>query len=92
MTSPSSMSLLSSGSVNVAGKDQVSCDLHGAAAILNVRSGTYYGLNEVGSTVWNLIQQPRSVEEICKTLLREYEVEPARCSSDLIEVQSAEDR
>ena len=75
---------LSGQSVVVAAKDQVSCDLQGEAAILNLANGVYYGLDLIGAQVWTLLQQPRRVEEIRDAVLREYEVEPERCQSDLL--------
>ena len=67
----------------VAADDQISCNLDGEAAILNLTSGTYYGLNEVGATVWELISSPRRVAEIRDTLLERYDVEVAQCERDL---------
>jgi len=75
---------LSRRSIVVAAKDQVSCDLAGEAAILNIKNGVYYGLDPVGARIWQLIQQPRSVDEVHETLVGEYEVEPERCEQDLI--------
>lgn len=71
-------------SIVVAGKDQVACSLGEEAAILHMSKGVYYGLDPVGARVWNLLQQPRAVEEIRETLVAEYEVEPARCQTDLL--------
>ncbi len=75
---------LSRRSIVVAAKDQVSCDLAGEAAILNIKNGVYYGLDPVGARIWQLIQQPRSVDEVRETLVGEYEVEPERCAQDLV--------
>jgi hypothetical protein len=69
--------------VVVATKDQVSADLAGEAAILNLTSGIYYGLNEVGASIWKLVREPRTVNEVKDTLLHEYVVEPEQCESDL---------
>ena len=52
---------ISDRSVVVAAKDQVSCDLAGEAAILNIKSGVYYGLDPVGARIWSLVQEPRKV-------------------------------
>jgi hypothetical protein len=71
-------------SVVVAAKDQVSCDLAGEAAILNVKSGVYYGLDPVGARIWNLMQEPRKVAEIQNTITEEYDVEPERAARDLV--------
>jgi len=67
----------------VAAKEQVSSDLAGEAVILDFKSGVYYGLNEVGASIWNLIQEPKTVNEIRDAILEEYEVEPEQCDRDL---------
>jgi hypothetical protein len=69
--------------VVVAAKEQVSCSLGEEAAILHMRSGIYYGLDPVGARIWNLMQEPHTVEELRTAILAEYEVEPARCEGDL---------
>jgi Coenzyme PQQ synthesis protein D (PqqD) len=67
----------------VAAKNQVSCDLGGESAILNLKNGVYYSLDPVGARIWKLVQQPCSVKDVRAALLEEYEVEPERCESDL---------
>ena len=67
-------------------KDQISCDLAGEAAILELKNGTYFGLDEVGAVVWNLIAQPRRVIEIRDALLEQYDVEAEQCGRELIEL------
>ena len=80
---------ISPESIVVASKDQISCDLAGEAAILELKSGTYFGLDEVGATVWNLIARPRRVIEIRDALLSQYDVEAERCGRELIELLGA---
>lgn len=67
-------------------KDQVSCDLGGEAAILNLKNGVYYGLNPVGARVWKLVQEPRTFAELRDILLGEYEVDSTTLESDLRDV------
>ncbi|MGH7950041.1 MAG: PqqD family protein [Candidatus Binataceae bacterium] len=76
--------VISTDSFVVAVRDQVSCDLKGEAAILNLKSGIYFGLDEVGATVWSMLAEPRRVAELCDALVEQYEVDPARCAGDLI--------
>ncbi len=71
-------------SVVVVTRDQVSADLSGEAAILNLKSGIYYGLNEVGARIWSLVQEPKTVSEIRDTIVQEYDVEPEQCGTDLL--------
>ena len=79
------MALTSDSIVRTAG-DAVSCELDGETAILNVRSGDYYGLDEVGASVWRIISRPHTIAEIIKAITLEYEVDAARCESDLIDL------
>lgn len=75
---------LSGNSRVVATKDQIFSDLGGEIVILNVASGVYHGLDEVGARVWHLIQQPRTVDEIRDAILDEYEVVPEQCERDVM--------
>ena len=52
--------------------------------LLDLHSGTYYGLNRVGARIWNLIQQPIEVAEIRRVLLQEYAVQPEALERDLL--------
>lgn len=65
-------------------EDQMAADLGGELAILNIKTGTYYGLNEIGSQIWLLLKESRTVKEIRDRLLEQYEVEPSRCEQDLV--------
>jgi hypothetical protein len=67
----------------VCAKQQVSCDLAGEAAILNLQSGVYFGLDPVGARIWKLIQEPKTLDELRDTLLSEYDVEETRLDADL---------
>lgn len=77
---------LSVHSVVAATADQVSCPLDDESAILNLKNSVYYGMNAVGTQVWNLLQKPRSVRELRDALLAEYDVEPERCERDLLDL------
>ncbi len=67
----------------MATKEQVSCDLAGETAILDLKSGQYYGLNPVGARIWALIQESKSVTEVLNIILDEYDVETSSCERDL---------
>lgn len=78
--------MISERSTVVATKDQVSADLSGEAAILNLKTSTYFGLNTVGASIWKLLQEPKKVTEIRDAIVEEYDVEPARCERDILEL------
>jgi coenzyme PQQ synthesis protein D (PqqD) len=74
----------SRGSIVVACEGHISCDLAGEAAVLDFKSGIYYGLDEVGASIWKLIAEPRAVGEICDAITAEYDVAPDTCERDVI--------
>ncbi|HUM93115.1 MAG TPA: PqqD family protein [Candidatus Competibacter sp.] len=75
-------------SILAASSQQVSADLSANGSenlvILNLKDGVYYELKEVAARVWGLVQQPSSFQSVLDAILAEYEVEPARCESDLV--------
>lgn len=75
---------VSESSTVVAVKNQVSSDLGGEVAILDLGAGMYYGLDEVGARVWELVSEPRVVGEIQGIILEEYDVDPATGKSDVL--------
>jgi Coenzyme PQQ synthesis protein D (PqqD) len=67
-------------------QNQLSSELAEEAVILNLDSGIYYGLNEVGARIWELVQQPRSFGELHSILLEEYDVPTEACKQDLTKI------
>jgi hypothetical protein len=42
--------------------------------ILDLASGTYFGLDPVGARIWQLLTEGRTLAEICAVMLAEFEV------------------
>lgn len=78
--------LISKQSIVTASEGQISSGIANEVAILNLKSGMYYGLNEVGARIWQLISEPKTVEEVYETVLKEYEVEPECLEQNLLDV------
>lgn len=76
--------MLTKESIVTVSKDQVACDMAEESAILDLKSGQYYGLNPIGTRIWALIQKPTPVVDILSKLLNEYEVDAERCEKDLL--------
>ncbi len=62
---------------------QVACEVGEEAVILHLDDGIYYGLNEVGARIWQLVQEPRTVSEIVDAIVAEYDVAPEQCRVDV---------
>ena len=71
-------------SVVVVAKDQVSADLDGEAVVLGLDKSMYYGLGAVGSRIWDLVRESRSVADIRDAIVAEYDVDEATCQRDLL--------
>ncbi len=67
-------------------KDVVSCDLGGETAMLDMKEGIYYGLNEMGTVIWEYIQKPITIQEIMDKIREEYDVDEETCYIDLTEL------
>lgn len=70
----------------VVAEQQVSAPLGDETIILHMDDGVYYGLDPVGTRIWDLLQRPRVVSEIRDRIVEEYDVEPERCEEDLIDL------
>jgi len=75
---------LSTTSVVVAAKDQVSSDLAGEAVILSLQTGMYYGLDSVGAHIWELLRTPTVVADIRDAVVQQYNVEVEQCERDIL--------
>jgi hypothetical protein len=42
--------------------------------ILDLASGTYYGLDPVGARIWQLMAEGKALDQVCETMLDEYDV------------------
>lgn len=63
---------------------QVTSRLGEEIVILNLSDGTYYGLDGVGVRVWELIQEPHTIGQLCELICAEYEVALETCTSDIL--------
>lgn len=57
--------------------------LDNEAVILNLASGIYFGLDTIGTRIWQLITEHGSPDRIIPMLLEEYDVEEAQLRGDL---------
>lgn len=58
--------------------------LSGETVLLNLESGVYYGLDPVGTRVWQLLLQGQTIAEICGTMIDEYDVAPDVLRDDVL--------
>lgn len=52
--------------------------------ILDLASGTYFGLDAVGARAWQLMSEDKSLREVCDVLFDEYEVSRENLEADIL--------
>ena len=66
--------------------DVVFREIDGESVLLDLTSGAYYGLNEVGTRIWALLVAGDRPGEALSRLRREYVVDDAVLEADLLEL------
>lgn len=64
--------------------DVVFRELEGEAVLLDLESGTYFGLNAVGTRIWSLIQERDSLRAVLDAITAEYDARPEVLERDLL--------
>lgn len=68
------------------GGDVVFRELEGEAVLLNLESGTYFGLDAVGTRIWQLIEQFGALAAVLDRIVSEFDVSAAEAETDLLEL------
>ena len=61
-------------------------ELDGESVILDLDSENYFGLDDIGTRMWQLLASSGSIQEAYNTLLLEYDVEPQQLQQDMEEL------
>ena len=54
--------------------------------ILELASGTYFGLDSVGARIWKLMSEMKTLAEVCTAMLAEYEVSQEDIERDVLKL------
>ena len=68
--------------------DVLSQEVKGETVLLDLASEQYFGLDDVGTRVWQLLGEGKSLDELLCILLEEYDVERERLESDISDLLS----
>jgi hypothetical protein len=52
--------------------------------MIGLKNDCYYGLDDIGRRIWELLDQPRTIAELVNELSGMYKVETARCEGDVL--------
>jgi hypothetical protein len=63
--------------------NQVSCRIDDEVAILDLQRELYFGIQGAGVQLWEALEQPRTVGELCALLCAEFDVSQTDCQADV---------
>jgi len=58
-------------------------EVGGETVILDLKSEGYFGLDEIGTRMWQLIQEQKNLQSVTETMLNEYDVDPDQLKTDI---------
>lgn len=78
------MAMITLHSTVVASANQLSTHLDGEVVILDLGTGTYYGLADIAARIWTLLQEPTTCAQMAAKLADDYAVDLDRLETDLV--------
>jgi hypothetical protein len=76
--------IVADGAVIVRSEGLLTAEVDGELMAMSVDRGICYGLNAVGTRIWALLAEPRTIDELCASLVSEYEVDAAQCRDEVV--------
>jgi len=67
-------------------EDAVFRELDGEAVVLNLETGMYFGLDTVGTVIWQAIEPRGTLRQALDRVVADFAADPATVESDLIEL------
>lgn len=62
--------------------DVIEADVGGEVVLLHTQNWQYYEFDKVGTAIWGLLDEPRTLSGLVDALMERYEVDRDRCSQD----------
>lgn len=64
-------------------KDWLTARLGGEVFLMNVKGKDVIGLDEVSVEIWTILETPRSLDEVCLMISKQFRVAPEECRPDV---------
>ena len=52
--------------------------------MMSIENSAYYGLDPVGSKIWEMISEPMRVSDLCEQLMERFDVSAEQCQADVL--------
>jgi len=67
----------------VQSREPVAVGMDETVVMMSLARGKYYGLDRIGTRIWELLAEPATESELCDRLVREFEVDAETCARDV---------
>jgi len=64
--------------------DIITSEADGEIVMMNIETGQYHSINEVGSDIWKMLESPIKLSDICEKLLAEYDIDEKTCQDEVM--------
>lgn len=78
------MSQLSLETVVVRRAEPLTASVDGELVMLDPRRSEYFAIDSIGSRIWELLERPLAVGQVCSKLEDEFDVAPQTCRADVL--------
>ena len=68
----------------VRSSEPVSAATGDSLVMFSVEKGSYYGLNDIATAIWQRIKSPVTVAALCADLEEVFDVPPPRCEAEVL--------
>ena len=60
-------------------------EIDGEVVMLSIENSEYYGMDKVGSRIWQLLENPMPFKDLVARLMEEYEVTEEKCRQETLD-------
>ena len=64
-------------------EELLSSEMDDELVMMNLENNNYFGLNKIGKDIWEQLDEPITLENLCKSLTQKYDVSFEQCKNDV---------
>lgn len=69
-----------------ASSDLLSTEIDGELVMMDMESGQYFNLDQIGTVIWRELAQPRTVADLCRFLVDRYDAPAGEIERDVLDL------
>lgn len=62
--------------------NSIESTIDGDIVLMNLDNNEYYSMDDIGSAIWNMLNEPRSINSLIEELMKQYKVDREVCAKD----------